>query len=117
MKTSLLLVLAAVAALAVSAPAGSHSTKARWSEYETEKRLTIGRFAATHGVKYAECLGVSPTPAKAYTRLDARFVHLECTLQDKSFSSERQVVVHVRTATAFSVVWLTTKDCAPPPTP
>ena len=110
MKT-LLAVAATVGALAV-APAGAHTTKFYWSTYDAEKRLTVGRFAAAHAIKYADCIGTGPAIGKVGT-FTRKFKHLECTVQDKNFENDRQLVVHVRTETTFTPEWLTTKECAP----
>jgi hypothetical protein len=106
-----LVLILALLGLSVAAPTNAHTTKASWTAFDAEQRLTVGRFAASHGIKYATCLGsgaaVNPK-ASAFTR---RYRHLECQVQDKAFKVERQLVVHVRTPTTFTAEWLTTKEC------
>lgn len=99
------------AALWTPAPIGAHTTKASWTAFETEQRLTVGRFAATHGIKYATCLGMGAAVNPKASEFSRRYRHLECEVQSKSLENERQLVVHVRTATTFTPQWLTTKDC------
>lgn len=102
--TLLLLLLGALTA----APAGAHVTRSSWTTFEAEQRLTVGKFAATNGVKFANCLGTGAATGPSYNR---KFKHFECKLQDKNLDVERQVVVHVRAETTFFLEWLTSKDC------
>jgi len=98
-------------ALWTSAPIGAHTTKGAWTAFETEQRLTVGRFAATNGIAHATCLGVGAATNPKASEFSRRYRHLECKVLSKTFENERQLVVHVRTATAFTPQWLTTKDC------
>ena len=109
MRTSVLLA-AGLASLALAAPAGSHTTAASWTTYDAEQRLTVGRFAAANAIGSATCLGTGAATGKAGT-FTRKFKHFECKVSDKGFTSERQLVVHVRTETAFTAQWLTTKEC------
>lgn len=83
--------------------------KASWTTYDAERRLEIGRFATTHGVAHASCLGTGPATGPSY---DRKFKHFECKLLDKGFENERHLIVHVRTETTFTPQWLTMKECA-----
>ena len=111
MKT-VLLIAAAVAAtmFATAAPSRAHTTTFSWTTYDAQQRLTIGKFAAANGIKFATCIGTGPATGKLGT-FTRKFKHLECTVQDKNLATERQLVVHVRTETGFSAQWLTTKEC------
>lgn len=109
MRTRVLLA-AALTALAVAAPAGSHTTIASWTTYDAEQRLTVGRFAAANAIGSATCLGTGAATGKVGT-FTRKFKHFECKVHDKNFQSERQLVVHVRSETAFTPLWLTTKEC------
>ena len=102
----------ALLALAFAVPTGAHTTKQSWTEFAAEQRLTVGRFAAAHGIKYATCLGTGASLPPAKFSSSRRFRHLECKVQGKDFGNERQLVVHVRTETAFTPEWLTTKECS-----
>jgi hypothetical protein len=105
-----LLVLAALALL-TAAPVDAHTTTASWTAFETEQRLTVGRFAATHGIKYATCLGTGAAVNPKASAFSRRYRHLECSVQNRALTVERQLVVHVRTATSFTPQWLTVKEC------
>jgi hypothetical protein len=107
-----LLVLAVGATALLSAvPTGAHTTTASWTEFDTTQRLTVGRFAAANGVAHATCLGSGVAVNPKASEFSRRYKHLECKVLSKSFENERQLVVHVRTATTFTPQWLTTKEC------
>ena len=89
---------------------GAHTTTASWDGIETEQRLTVGRFAAANGVAHATCLGSGVAVNPKALEFN-RYKHLECKVLNKVFENERQLVVHVRTATTFTPQWLTTKEC------
>ena len=103
-----LLILLTLAALWIVAPTGAHPTKATWSTYDAEQRLTVGRFAATNAIRYATCLGTGAASGPSYNR---EFKHFECKVQDAELEREKQLVLHVRGETTFSVVWLEGKLC------
>jgi hypothetical protein len=107
-----LLVLAAAATALLSAvPTGAHTTTFSWTQFEAEQRLTVGRFAAANGVKFATCLGSGAATNPKASEFTRRYKHLECKVQGKDIIVDRQLVVHVRTATTFTPQWLTTKEC------
>lgn len=106
-----LLPAATLLALTIATPALAHTTTSSWTTYDAEQRLTVGRFAAANGIKYATCLGTGSAVNPKATAFSRAYRHLECKVQDKDFGSERQLVVHVRTATSFTPQWLTTKEC------
>ena len=101
--------LAAVS-LVVVAPTSAHTTKSSWTKFDTEQRLTVGRFAATNGIENATCLGTGAATNPKASDFSRRYKHLECTVYDKGFD-KRQLVVHVRTDTTFTPQWLTAKEC------
>ena len=105
-----LLALTVLAGLWTAAPTGAHTTPAWWTTYDAEQRLTIGRFAAANGIGFATCLGTGVATGKAGT-FTRKFKHFDCKVQNKDLTVERQLVVHVRTETAFTPQWLTTKEC------
>lgn len=113
MKKQPLGVTLALAVIAVSlAPSSSaHTTSASWTAFEAEQRLTVGRFAAAHGIEYATCLGTGTAVNPKASAFQRRYRHLECQVQNKALTVERQLVVHVRSATSFTPQWLTTKAC------
>lgn len=110
-KLTPLLSLLVLAALWAAAPTGAHTTKVSWSAYDAEQRLTVGRFAAANGIAHATCLGTGAAVNPKASAFSRRYRHLECQVQSKSLENERQLVVHVRTATTFTPQWLTTKEC------
>ena len=61
MPFRILLTVAASALLSVT-PTGAHTTTASWTEFDTQQRLTIGRFAAANGIAYASQAGATPSP-------------------------------------------------------
>lgn len=106
------LLAGAVVALTLAAPSGAHTSAASWTQFDTEQRLTVGKFAAANGIKYATCLGSGAAVNPKASEFSRRYRHLECKVQSKSLENERQLVVHVRAATSFTPQWLTTKECA-----
>ena len=109
-RVLLVLAVAAIALLA-AVPGGAHTTKASWTKFDTEQRLTVGRFAAANGIENATCLGSGAAVNPKASDFSRRYKHLECTVYDKDFD-KRQLVVHVRTETTFTPQWLTTKNCS-----
>lgn len=105
------ILLPILAALAFTGASGAHTTKASWTAYDTEQRLTVGKFAAAHGIAHATCLGTGAAVNPRASDFSRRYRHLECKVTNKAFTVERQLVVHVRTATAFTAEWLTAKEC------
>ena len=103
----------ALFALLLVAPTNAHTTKASWTAYDAEQRLTIGRFAAANAIKYATCLGTGTSLPPAKYETSRRFKHFDCKVQSKDFATERHLIVHVRTETTFTPQWLTSKECAP----
>ncbi len=101
----------AVVSLVAVAPTSAHSTKVSWNKFDTEQRLSVGRFAAAHGITKATCLGVGSATNPKASDGARRYKHLECAVYDKS-PNKRHLVVHVRTETTFTHEWLTTKECA-----
>jgi len=85
MKT-VLLIAAAVAAtmFATAAPSRAHTTTFSWTTYDAQQRLTIGKFAAANGIKFATCIGTGPATGKLGT-FTRKFKHLECTVQDRTW--------------------------------
>lgn len=106
-----ILLASALAALTLSPATAAHTTAASWTQFDTEQRLTVGKFAATNGIKYATCLGTGAAVNPNASEFSRRYRHLECKVQSKSLENERQLVVHVRAATSFTPQWLTTKEC------
>jgi len=104
------LVILALGALWFPAATAAHTTTASWTTYDAEQRLTVGRFAAANAVGFATCLGAGAATGKVGT-FSRKFKHFECKVNDKGFTTERQLVVHVRSETAFVAQWLTTKEC------
>lgn len=100
----------AVVSLVVVAPTSAHATKASWNRYDTEQRLSIGKFAAANGIEKAACLGIGTATNPKAPDGSRRYKHLECVVYDKK-SDKRHLVVHVRTETTFTHEWLTTKEC------
>ena len=105
------LLACALAALTLSPATAAHTTAASWTQFDTEQRLTVGKFAAANGIQFATCLGAGPAVNPKASEFSRRYRHLECKVQGKSFTNERHLVVHVRTATTFTPQWLTTKAC------
>ena len=112
MKKTHVLIPLTLAALWATAPVSAHTTTSSWTAYDAEQRLTIGRFAAANAIKYADCIGTGAAVNPKATEFSRRYKHLECKVQDKGFTTERQLVVHVRTATTFTPEWLTSKECS-----
>jgi hypothetical protein len=107
------LVFLAVAATALmsTVPSSAHTTTASWTQFDAQQRLEVGRFAAANGIGHATCLGSGAAVNPKASEFSRRYKHLECKVLSKGFTNERQLVVHVRTATTFTPQWLTTKEC------
>ncbi len=96
-----------------ASPAADQARASYWSEFDASQRLSIGRFAAAHGIDHAICLGYGAMKTTKYG--ERKFRAFDCRVGDDSYEHERQLTLRVLGPARFAVTWLKPQDCTDAP--